>query len=81
MSIEADDVLDTAPLHVNRAGHAWFLRSSIGRDKAVMVRVDWTTGAQMLVASHEKVDIAGDHGKAGIHAKFEPVDFCPRRKS
>jgi dipeptidyl aminopeptidase/acylaminoacyl peptidase len=59
MSIEADDVLDTAPLHVNRAGHAWFLRSSIGRDKAVMVRVDWTTGAQMLVASHEKVDIAG----------------------
>jgi dipeptidyl aminopeptidase/acylaminoacyl peptidase len=59
MSIEADDVLSTEPSHVNRAGDAWYLRSSVGRDKAVMLRVDWTTGAQTLVASHEKVDIAG----------------------
>ena len=57
MSIEADDVLNTGPLHVNRAGDAWFLLSSIGRDKAVMLRVDWTTGVQTLVASHEKADI------------------------
>jgi dipeptidyl aminopeptidase/acylaminoacyl peptidase len=59
MSIEADDVLSTGPSHVNRAGDAWFLRSSVGRDKAVMLRLDWTTGAQTLVASHDKVDIAG----------------------
>jgi acetyl esterase/lipase len=59
MSIEADDVLSTEPSHVNRAGDAWFLRSSVGRDKAAMMRVGWTTGAQTLVASHEMVDIAG----------------------
>jgi dipeptidyl aminopeptidase/acylaminoacyl peptidase len=59
ISIEADDVMSTNPLHVNRAGDAWYLRSSIGRDKAVMLRVDWTSGAQVLVASHDKVDITG----------------------
>jgi dipeptidyl aminopeptidase/acylaminoacyl peptidase len=58
MSIETDDVLGTEPSHVNRAGDAWFLRSSVGRDKAVLLRVDWTTSAQTLVASHDKVDIA-----------------------
>ena len=59
MSIEADDVLTTGPLHLNRAGDAWFLLSSVGHDKAVMLRVDWTTGVQTLIASHDKVDIAG----------------------
>jgi dienelactone hydrolase len=59
MSIEADDVLNTNPLHINREGDAWFLLSTIGCDKAVMLRVDWNTGVQTLVASHEKVDIAG----------------------
>ncbi|MCC3246468.1 S9 family peptidase [Methylocystis sp. WRRC1] len=59
MSIEADDVLVTEPLHVNRAGDAWFLRSSVGRDKAVVFRVDWTTGTRTLIASHEKADISG----------------------
>jgi hypothetical protein len=57
ISIEADDVLGTEPTHVNRAGDAWFLRSSVGRDKTVMLRIDWTTGAQTLVASHDKVDV------------------------
>jgi dipeptidyl aminopeptidase/acylaminoacyl peptidase len=59
MSIEEEDVLNTNLLHLNRAGDAWFLLSTIGRDKAVMLRVDWTTGVQTLVASHDKVDIAG----------------------
>src|SRR5215468_5043366 len=59
MSIEADDVLSTEPSHVNRTGDAWFLRSSVGRDKAVMLRIDWTTSAQTLIARHEEVDIAG----------------------
>jgi acylaminoacyl-peptidase len=57
MSIEADDLLYTDPLHFNRAGDAWFLRSSVGRDKAVILRVNWTTGAEKLVASHEKADL------------------------
>ena len=34
MSIEADDVGNTFPLHINHAGNAWFLQSSIGRDKS-----------------------------------------------
>jgi acylaminoacyl-peptidase len=59
MSIEADDVFGTDPLHVNRAGDAWFLRSSVGGDKAAILRVDWVTGAQSVVAAHDKVDIAG----------------------
>jgi dipeptidyl aminopeptidase/acylaminoacyl peptidase len=59
ISIEADDVLSTDPLHFNRAADAWYLRSSIGRDKAVLLRVDWATGAETLVASHDKVDITG----------------------
>jgi dipeptidyl aminopeptidase/acylaminoacyl peptidase len=59
ISIEADDVLSTEPLHFNRAGDAWYLRSSIGRDKAALLRVDWTTGSETLVASHDKVDITG----------------------
>jgi acylaminoacyl-peptidase len=57
ISIEADDALCTDPSHVNRAGDAWFLRSTIGRDKAAIMRVDWTTGAETLVARHDKADI------------------------
>jgi dipeptidyl aminopeptidase/acylaminoacyl peptidase len=59
ISIGPDDALCTEPLHVNRAGDAWFLRSSIGRDLAAILRVDWRTGAQTLVASHEKADVNG----------------------
>ena len=59
MSIEADDVLCTDPLHVNRAGDAWFLRSSVGRDRAVILRVDWKTGAETPIASHDKADVTG----------------------
>jgi dipeptidyl aminopeptidase/acylaminoacyl peptidase len=59
LSIETDDVMGTEPLHVNRAGDAWYLNSSIGRDKTVTLRVDWTSGAQTLIASHDKVDTAG----------------------
>jgi dipeptidyl aminopeptidase/acylaminoacyl peptidase len=57
MSIDADDAETTFPLHLNHAGSAWFLQSSIGRDKTVILRVDWTTGSQTLVASHAKADI------------------------
>jgi dipeptidyl aminopeptidase/acylaminoacyl peptidase len=59
MSIEADDVEGTFPLHINHAGDAWFLQSSVGRDKAALLRVDWMTGAQRLLASHPEADIAG----------------------
>ena len=57
MSVGADDAENTFPLHVNNAGDAWFLQSSVGRDKATILRVDWTTGAQTLLASHAKADL------------------------
>jgi dipeptidyl aminopeptidase/acylaminoacyl peptidase len=57
MSIGADDALVTTPLHFTRKGDAWFLRSSVGRDKAALFRVDWESGAQDLVAEHPQADI------------------------
>ncbi len=59
MSIEGEDALTTGPLHLNAAGNAWFLSSSVGRDKTVILRVDWSTGAQTLLASHDKADVSG----------------------
>ena len=59
VAIPADDALFTAALHLNRAGDAWYLLGSIGRDKAAITRVDWSTGAQTLVGSHERADITG----------------------
>jgi acylaminoacyl-peptidase len=59
MSIDADDVFGTEPTHFNRAGDAWFLGSCVGRDNTVMLRVDWATGTQTMVAAHDKVDISG----------------------
>jgi acylaminoacyl-peptidase len=57
MSIGGEDALTTNVSHVNRDGDAWFLSSSVGRDKSVLLRIDWATGAQTLVASHDKADI------------------------
>ena len=57
LSIAGDDVLGTFPSHVNRAGDAWFLSSSAGRDKVALLRVDWASGAQSLVGCHDKADV------------------------
>jgi acylaminoacyl-peptidase len=59
MSVEAEDVLSTDPLHVTRAGDAWFLRSSVGRDRSAILRVDWKTGVETPIASHDKADVTG----------------------
>ena len=58
-SIEADDVMGTHPSHINLAGSAWYLLSSIGRDKSALFRVDWETDVETLVASHDRADISG----------------------
>jgi dipeptidyl aminopeptidase/acylaminoacyl peptidase len=57
MSVEADDALVTGPVQLNRKGDAWLLRSSVGRDKAALFRVDWASGAQELVAEHDHADV------------------------
>jgi dienelactone hydrolase len=59
ISVEADDALTTFPSHVNRAGDAWFMVSSLGRDKAVAIRVDWASGVEKVIGSDDKADITG----------------------
>lgn len=58
-AIEPDDALTTQPLLMNRAGTAWYLRSSMGRDKAAIFRVDRETGAETLIGAHDKADVGG----------------------
>jgi acylaminoacyl-peptidase len=57
MAVSADDALVTSPLHFTGEGDAWFLLSSIGREKAALFRVDWNSGAQTLIAEHPQADI------------------------
>ena len=66
-SIAAKDVLLTDPLLVTRAGDAWYMASSIDRDKSAIVRIDWTTGEEKIVASHDRADIRGEI--------FDPATF------
>jgi len=57
LSIPFADVLTTGPSHLTADGKAYYLRSSIGRDRAALFRVDRETGARALVAEHDKADI------------------------
>ncbi|MGH6815267.1 MAG: prolyl oligopeptidase family serine peptidase, partial [Hyphomicrobiaceae bacterium] len=42
-----------------RAGDAWHLWSSVGRNTSALFKVDWATGKQTLLAEHPETD-AGD---------------------
>lgn len=57
--LPAEDVVTTQVLDFNRAGTHWYLKSSVDRDKVAVFRVDWETGAQTLMAEHDKVDVSG----------------------
>lgn len=57
-AVAAKDVLLTWPSHVTAAGDAWYLSSSIGRDRAAILRIDWESGEETVVASHDKVDVS-----------------------
>lgn len=57
MTVGPDDALVTSPLHFCRGGDAWHLRSSVGRDKAALYRIEWATNAQRLVAASDEADI------------------------
>jgi len=59
LTIPADDSRTTNPLAFNRAGDAWFLRSSVDHDRSAIYRVDWTTDRQTLIAAHNKADVVG----------------------
>jgi dipeptidyl aminopeptidase/acylaminoacyl peptidase len=53
------DSMTTGPRHLTADGKAYYLASSIGRDRAALFRVGLETGEQTLVAEHGKADIGG----------------------
>jgi acetyl esterase/lipase len=57
LAIPFADSMTTGPRHLTADGKAYYLASSIGRDRAALYRADLETGAQTLVAEHPKADI------------------------
>ena len=51
------DQLTTWPLFYDRAGSALTMMSSLGRNRAALIRVDENAGTQTLLAEHAKVDL------------------------
>ena len=51
------DQLTTWPLFYDRAGSALTIMSSLGRNRAALIRVDENAGTQTLLAEHAKVDL------------------------
>jgi acetyl esterase/lipase len=57
LRIPHEDSAGTNFMNCNAAGDAVFAFSSMGRDKTALVKVDWATGRQVVVAEHAKADI------------------------
>jgi dipeptidyl aminopeptidase/acylaminoacyl peptidase len=53
-----DDSLTTRPVVVEEGGNTALLLSSIGRDKAALVRIDLTSGKQTVVGESDKADVS-----------------------
>ncbi len=68
LDIPHADEQTTWPLLFNRAGDAFTMMTSLGRDKAALVRVDAVSGAETLLAEHAKADI-------GAWRIWNPVTF------
>jgi dipeptidyl aminopeptidase/acylaminoacyl peptidase len=52
-----DDSFGTTYLSFNAAGDTLFALTSIGRDKAALLKIDWATGRQSVLAEHAKADV------------------------
>jgi dipeptidyl aminopeptidase/acylaminoacyl peptidase len=53
-----DDSLTTRPVIVEEGGNSALMLSSIGRDKAALLRVDLSTGKQTVVGESDKADVS-----------------------
>jgi dipeptidyl aminopeptidase/acylaminoacyl peptidase len=53
-----DDSLTTRPVIVEEGGNSALMLSSIGRDKAALVRVDLASGKQAVVGESNKADVS-----------------------
>jgi dipeptidyl aminopeptidase/acylaminoacyl peptidase len=60
LTVPYSDTFTTSPKHFTADGKAYYLASSLGRDRAGLFKVDLATGAQTLVAEHPKVDVGGE---------------------
>jgi dipeptidyl aminopeptidase/acylaminoacyl peptidase len=57
LRIAHEDTAGTAFVNFNAAGNAAFALSSIGRDKTVLVKLDWATADEVVLAEHDRADI------------------------
>ena len=57
LTVPFADSLTTGAKHITADGKAWYLASTVGRDRTALFKVDFETGAQTLVAEHPKADI------------------------
>ena len=81
--VEHEDDLTTYPVGFTRDGKIFYRVSSIGRDKAALLAMDWQTGEERLLAQHPKADI----GRVLLHpqtfvaqavsARYTRVDWIP----
>jgi acylaminoacyl-peptidase len=55
--IPVADEWTTWPIMFDRAGDALMMMSSLGRDRAALVRIDMASGAETVVAEHDKADL------------------------
>jgi len=62
------DELTTWPLAFNRAGDAWYMMSSLGRNRAALIRVDQRLGKPTVLVEHDKVDL-------GVMQIWNPVTY------
>jgi dipeptidyl aminopeptidase/acylaminoacyl peptidase len=53
-----DDSLTTRPVIVEEGGNSALMLSSIGRDKAALIRVDLANGKQTVVGESDKADVS-----------------------
>ena len=56
--VEHEDDLTTRFRSFTRDGKTLYVLSSIGRDKAALIEMDWGTGAEQVLAEHPKADIS-----------------------
>ena len=53
-----DDSLTTRPVIIEEGGHSALMLSSVGRDKAALVRVDLSSGKQAVLGESDKADVS-----------------------
>jgi acetyl esterase/lipase len=83
MVVEHEDDLTTGPIGFTRDAGTLYWISSIGRDKAALVAMDWPGGSQRVMAEHPKADISSvianprTHVVEAVGAQHLMLDWIP----